>query len=106
MKKLNIFVLSFVFGSCLALFANAKVVFLPSHDSSIGLGGVNNITCQESGYTYSRANCLGGLYDACPSNSSYYKGCCPEGYNYTPQQCTEQGKQPSTDNCEGFHKCI
>lgn len=106
MKKLGIFVLSFAFGGCLALSAVAKVVFLPSDDSSIGLSGVNNVDCQSQNYQYTQANCAGALYDACPSNSSYYKECGPQGYKYTIQECEEQGKSPSPEDWHGYRQCL
>lgn len=62
-------------------------------------------SCENEGYKI--LTCEEGFYPVtpCPYNPYYYKECCPEEYKYTPQECYDQKKSPSTYNCGGYYAC-
>ena len=105
MKKYVLSLLSFAFGFCLCYSANAKVVFLAKDTASIGAGQTNDLNCEEQGYTYTSSKCSNGLAIPCPTNSNYFKVCCPEGYKYTREECVSNARPLSVDNCYGYYKC-
>lgn len=90
--------------------AYAGVTFLPATEGGVGNGGYTNLTpaqkCQNEGYTYTSCPEQQIPTGECPYNRSYYKGCCPEGYQYTRQECTNAGLRYSRNSCGGYYKCL
>lgn len=60
--------------------------------------------CKNSGY--SRTSCRQGEYgvETCPSNSHYFKYCCPADCVYTKQDCKNMGMLPDR-SCHGYYSC-
>lgn len=112
MKKL--IVLSLAFCLLFSGMSFAGVQFLPAAQG-IGSGGSSQggkrferssaEKCKARGYRTTRENCNGQLINACPDDSSYFKTCCGNEYQYTKEECLSNGLRPSSKMCGGKYFC-
>lgn len=110
MNKIKLFVLAAVLTS-FAAGVHAGVTFLPAMAESIGSSGGGSHSssadkCRNEGYVYTSCESGEVLADACPYNGTYYKTCCPEGYDFTKEECLNAGLSYSRKSCGGKYRCL
>lgn len=110
MKK--IMILSLTLCMILSEACFAGVQFLPAAQG-IGSGGGGQSgkrfgsgaeRCKSRGYQQTKVNCAEQLLNPCPYDGSYFKDCCPSGFNYTKEECLQNGLRPG-QKCGGKYKC-
>lgn len=62
-------------------------------------------TCLNMGYSLTSCPSKEQGVDYCPTNSKYFRYCCPQGYTHKAKQCIDMGLTPSRKNCHGYHMC-
>lgn len=109
MKKILFWVVVSVTMSLSSL-SWAGVTFLPAAEGSVGSVGSGSLSsgqrCINEGYSITSCDVGQRLNSQCPYNGGYYKNCCPEEYNYTPEECTRAGLRTSRNSCGGLYKCM